>query len=104
MSNSTVVNNPEASRYEISVDAVLAGFADYVDGGEVLVLPHTEVFEGFEGQGLAAILVTGMLDDVRANGRVIRPDCPYVAGFLSKHPSYQDLIAGSLDVKAMPES
>ena len=93
MSNTTVANNPEASRYEISVDDVLAGFADYVDGGEVLVIPHTEVSEGFEGQGLAAILVTGMLDDVRANGRVIRPDCPFVASFLEKHLSYQDLTA-----------
>ena len=93
MSNTSVANNPEASRYEISVNDALAGFADYVDRGEVLVIPHTEVFEGFEGQGLAAILVTGMLEDVRAYGRVIRPDCPFVASFLDKHPSYQDLIA-----------
>lgn len=93
MSNPTVVNNPEASRYEISVDGVLAGFTDYVDEGEVLVMPHTEVFDDFEGQGLAAILVTGALDDVRANHRVVRPDCPYVARFLGKHPAYQDLVA-----------
>lgn len=93
MSNPTVVKNPEASRYEISVDGVLAGFVDYVDEGEVLVMTHTEVFDDFEGQGLAAILVTGALDDVRANGRVVRPDCPYVARFLGKHPAYQDLVA-----------
>ena len=93
MSNPTVVNNSEASRYEISVDGVLAGFADYVDEGEVLVMTHTEVFDDFEGQGLAAILVTGVLDDVRANDRVVRPDCAYVAGFLAKHPAYRDLVA-----------
>lgn len=93
MSNTTVANNPEASRYEISVDGVLAGFTEYVDKGDVLVFPHTEVFEEFRGQGIAAILVTGALDDVRANGRVIRPLCPYVAGFLRKHPDYRDLVA-----------
>ena len=93
MSNPTVVNNSEASRYEISVDGVLAGFTDYVDEGEVLVMAHTEVFDDFEGQGLAAILVTGVLDDVRANDRVVRPDCAYVAGFLAKHPAYRDLVA-----------
>lgn len=93
MTTTTVANNPETSRYEISVDGVLAGFTEYIDKGDLLVFPHTVVFEEFDGQGLAAILVTGALDDVRANGRVIRADCPYVAGFLRKHPEYQDLLA-----------
>ncbi|MEO6472086.1 MAG: GNAT family N-acetyltransferase [Aeromicrobium sp.] len=89
----TVENNAARSRYEISVDGILAGFTEYVDQGDVLVFPHTEVFEEFGGLGLAAILVTQALDDVRANGRVIRPLCPYVAGFIAKHPEYQDLVA-----------
>jgi len=100
MSNPTVADNPGTSRYEISVDGVLSGFTSYADEGEVLVFVHAEVFEEFAGQGLAAILVTGALDDVRAKGRLIRPLCPYVAGFLGKHPDYQNLVAGYLDVKA----
>jgi predicted GNAT family acetyltransferase len=93
MSTTTVANNPEASRYEIGVDGVLAGFSEYVDRGEVRVFLHTEVSEEFAGRGLAATLVTGALDDVRASGRLIRPLCPYVAAFLRKHPDYRDLVA-----------
>ena len=101
MTTPTFANNPEASRYEISVDVppqaggapVLAGFTEYVDEGDILVFPHTEVFDGFEGQGLGATLVTGALDDVRANGRLIRADCPYVRRFLRKHPEFKDLVA-----------
>lgn len=93
MTNTTVANNPEKSRFEISVDGALAGFTEYYEEGEILVFPHTKIFDEFGGQGLAAILVTGALDDVRANGRLIRADCPYVAGFLQKHPDYQDLLA-----------
>ncbi|MGZ5366886.1 GNAT family N-acetyltransferase [Aeromicrobium sp.] len=93
MSSPTVADNPQASRYEVSVAGKIAGFTEYVDTGGILVFPHTVVFEEFEGQGLAAILVTGALDDVRAKGRLIRADCPYVAGFLARHPYYQDLAA-----------
>lgn len=92
MSRTTVTNNPEASRYEITVDGVLAGFSRYVDKGDVLVVMHTEVAEEFAGRGVAATLVTGELDDVRANGRRIQPLCPYVEAFLRKHPDYQDLV------------
>ena len=93
MSIPTVANNSDNSRYEISVDGRLAGFTEYVDKGDILVFPHTQLFDEFAGQGLGAILVTGALDDVRANGRLIRADCTYVRRFLGKHPEYKDLIA-----------
>ena len=93
MSAHLVIDNAEKSRYEIHVDGLLAGFTEYVDEGEVLVFPHTEIAPDFNGQGLAAILVTEALDDVRAKGRLIRPDCPYVAAFIAKHPDYHDLVA-----------
>lgn len=93
MSAHLVTNNPEKSRYEIHVDGLLAGFTEYVDQGDLLVFPHTEIAPDYSGQGLAAILVTEALDDVRAKGRVIRPVCPYVAAFIAKHPDYQDLVA-----------
>jgi hypothetical protein len=87
-----VSDNPENSRYEIRIDGVLAGISEYVDRGEVRVFRHTEVLEGFAGQGLAATLVTEALEDVRAAGGLIRPLCPYVAAFLRKHPEFQDLV------------
>ena len=93
MSTPTVANNPGNSRYEISVDGKLAGFTEYVDTGDILVFPHTVVLDEFEGQGLGAILVTGALGDVRANGRLIRVECPYIRRFLRKHPEYRDLLA-----------
>lgn len=93
MTTTTVADNPEASRYEISVDGVLAGYTEYIDKGTLLVFPHTEIFEAFAGRGLAATLVTEALDDVRSRGLLIRPDCPYVAGFLRKHRDYRDLVA-----------
>jgi uncharacterized protein len=34
------------------------------------------------------------LDDARARGLRVRPDCPFVARFIRAHPEYQDLVTG----------
>lgn len=95
MSTNKVVHNTDEQRYEIHVDGILAGFTQAKDksGTDVVVFPHTEVFEQFEGQGLASELVAGALDDVRVRGKKISPKCPYVARFVQKHSDYADLLA-----------
>ncbi len=80
-------------RYEILVDGEVAGFTEVKEGDDgVLAFPHTEIADRFEGQGLASRLVRGALDDVRAQGRLIHPFCPYITSWLEKHEDYQDLV------------
>jgi predicted GNAT family acetyltransferase len=92
MSNE-VVHNADEQRYEIHVDGVLAGFTVAEEKGDTVVFPHTVVFDEFEGQGLASVLVTGALDDVRRRGKRVVATCPYVSRFISRHAEYQDLVA-----------
>jgi predicted GNAT family acetyltransferase len=87
-----VRDNAERSRYELFVDGELAGIADYRLHGDQVVLPHTEIDRAKRGQGLGAILVQGALDDVRANGKTVVPQCWYVAEFIDEHPDYQALL------------
>lgn len=89
----TVVHNKDEQRYEIHVDGILAGFTQAVEDGEVVTMPHTEVFDQFEGQGLASELVGGALDDIRVRGRKVVAECPYVARFIKQHADYGDLVA-----------
>ena len=89
----TVSLNADKQRYEILVDGTLAGITQAVEDGEIVTMPHTKVFDEFEGQGLASALVTGALDDIRARGLKIVAECPYVANFVVKHPEYADLLA-----------
>jgi predicted GNAT family acetyltransferase len=89
-----VRHNAERSRYELWADAELAGIADYDTAGTtVMVFPHTEISPAMRGQGLAAVLVRAALDDVRAAGHTVDPQCWYVAQFIDQHPEYQDLLA-----------
>jgi predicted GNAT family acetyltransferase len=89
-----VRHDADASRYELLVDDVLTGVADYEDDGDALVFFHTEVDPGRRGKGLGGALVQGALDDVRRNGRAIVARCPFVAHFVDEHPEYRDLLAG----------
>jgi len=88
-----VRKNSEKSRYELILDAVVVGVADYRQQGDVLVFPHTEVKASLRGRGMGARLVQGALDDARANGQRVVPRCWYVAEFIEANPEYRDLLA-----------
>jgi len=89
----TVRNNPERSRYEITLDGSLVGAADYYESGNALVFPHTEIDAELRGQGLGEQLVRAVLDDVRITGRKIVPRCWFVAEFVALNPEYGNLVA-----------
>lgn len=94
MSDETVEVRKGEARYEVVVDGEVAGFTEVREQPDgVLSFPHTVVEERFEGRGLASVLVRGALDDVRAAGATIAPRCPYVRGWIAKHPEYRDLVA-----------
>lgn len=87
-----ISENDGAQRYEIHVGDKLAGFAEFRPVGNARMLPHTEIFEGFEGQGLASRLIKHALDDVRARGLNVVPMCPFVAAYIRDHREYTDLV------------
>ena len=89
----TVADNPEKSRFEVSIDGTLAGFADYeIDSGAVIFV-HTRVFDEYEGRGLAGRLAKESLAMVRDAGGTIVPRCSYIRSYVQKHtPEYDDLL------------
>lgn len=84
--------NADEQRYEIHVDGTLAGFIRARVTDDTVDLFHTEVFDEFEGQGLAGQLATAALDDVREQGKKVIATCPYIASYISKHDEYADLL------------
>lgn len=83
--DTTVSRNDEASRYEIRVGDVLAGFAKFDQRTGEIRFVHTEVDPAFQGKGLASILAAGALADAAASGDTIVPYCPYIAKYLKSH-------------------
>lgn len=91
-----VRRNDGDQRYEAWVDGVLAGFADFQVTDVLIVFTHTEVGDAYEGQGVGSAIARYALDDVRATGtHQVLPMCPFIKGWMQRHPEYQDLAYGA---------
>ncbi len=87
----TVTDAAERNRFEAHVGGELAGFAQYVRTSDLVVYPHTEVDEAFEGRGVGGVLARAALDDARERGLLVLATCPFIAGWMRRHPEYADL-------------
>lgn len=84
-------NNTDKNRYELSVDGHLAAtYYRLADG--VITFIHTEVPDALAGRGVGSKLIKGALDQVRAAGLKVVPQCPFVRAYIEKHPDYADLL------------
>lgn len=89
---SEVTDSKDRSRYELLLDGHTA-FAAYRIDGDVVIFTHTIVPPELQGQGVASHLIKAALDDVRAQGRKLVPQCEFVAAYIDKHPEEADLVA-----------
>ncbi len=92
MTDATVVDNPQADRFEITVDGEPAGQVAYRRSGSTIEFTHTTVDPSFEGRGLGSVLVREALDTTRAQHLAVLPSCPFVRRYIQRHPEYTDLV------------
>lgn len=84
-------DNPEARRYELSVDGGVAVMTYNLNPPQ-LMITETLVPEALEGRGLASRLAAAVVADARARRLVLLPVCPYLAGWLRKHPEHANIV------------
>jgi predicted GNAT family acetyltransferase len=89
----TIVRNDSARRYELTVDGVLAGTAQFRTRPDTIVFTHTVVKPEYEGRGLGSRLAKFVLDDAVARGERIVPVCPFIAAYLREHGGYEASVA-----------
>jgi uncharacterized protein len=85
-------DRPETRRYEVTVDGVPAGFADYERSEGRITFTHSEMDDAFAGRGLAGLLARKSLDDARAAQESVLPMCPFYRSWIQRHPDYTDLV------------
>jgi predicted GNAT family acetyltransferase len=88
-----VHHDAEQQRYEYVVDGEALAIAEYRRDGDTVVMHHTYTDPRYRGRGYAARVVAAALDDVRARGLQVVPQCWFVAEFVASHPEYRDLVA-----------
>ena len=85
-----VTRNDARHRFEATVDGHTAVLT-YRETGDRVALIHTEVTPELRGRGIADALARAALDDARSRGLRVRPFCPFVQAFITRHPEYADL-------------
>jgi hypothetical protein len=86
-----VVMNEQARRFEAHLGDETA-FAEYVIHNGAMVLPHTVVPPAFAGKGVASALAIAALGYARDHGLTVKPSCPFMAGYIQKHPEWADIV------------
>ena len=88
-----LVDNTAAGRFELHRAEDLVGWLYYTHlSPNRYALRHTEVESRHQHQGVAGAMVRRVLDEIRIREGTITAICPYVADFLSRTPTYDDLI------------
>ncbi|MEV8509977.1 GNAT family N-acetyltransferase [Actinoplanes sp. NPDC051475] len=91
-----VTDVPERERFEARDDeGTLAGVLTYQLTGSIVAYTHTKTEPAFEGQGVGSALARAAMDDAKARSRTVVPICPFLSGWLDKHPEYESLLARS---------
>ncbi len=92
----TFTDNTEQRRFELHVDGELQGWAEYLPAGQSVILAHTEVLEGHEGEGLGGRIVRATLEAVAADGKTVLPTCPFAAAYIKRNPELASFVDPSL--------
>ena len=87
--------NTQQNRYEAVGNGQVIGFAEFIDRGDRVVMPHTEVDPAHEGEGIGGQIAEFALQDLKSTGRKVQPSCAFIAGYIQKNPQYLDLVADS---------
>lgn len=91
-----VTDNPQASRFELHIGDELAGRVDYLPAGDSVIIAHTEVADGHEGEGLGGVLVRAALEGIHAQGKTAIPTCPFAAAYIRRHPELDEYVKPAL--------
>ena len=90
--DTSVVDNPQASRFELRVDGEAAGFLTYERADGLVSFTGLTTDLRRAGQGLGLVLVRRALDAADAEGWLVLPVCPFVRDYIRRHPVYLDLV------------
>ena len=91
MAETSVVDNPRESRFELDVDGFKA-LACYRAEGDGVALTHTEVPKELEGRGIGSKLAQGVVETLRQTNRKATLECSFMAAYAAKHPEVHDVV------------
>lgn len=98
MENYKLIDNAALHQYEFRVGDLIPRI-EYIKtkNGEIY-LTHTEVPSALEGKGVGSNLVRQALEDIERQQLRLVPLCPFVAGYVQKHPEWKRLVMEGINI------
>ncbi|RMI31052.1 GNAT family N-acetyltransferase [Nocardia stercoris] len=90
----TVARNDAQHRFEVWYGDRLAGFAEFRERDRDIVFIATEVDTEFTAIGLGDVLVREAVEDVIERDLLVVARCPFLKGWLDKHPEFDAHVVG----------
>jgi predicted GNAT family acetyltransferase len=87
-----VTHNAKSRRFETGAAEGALAFLLYTIEGNHITLEHTFVPVQLRGTGVGANLARAALSEARRRHWRVIAHCPYVAGFITRHPEFADLV------------
>ena len=92
LADASVVDVPEASRYELLLDGRRIGLLAYRRSAGRIAFTHTEIAASCERRGFGSRLAEAALKDARRDGLDVVPLSPFIARYVERHPEYAPLV------------
>ena len=98
MENYKLIDNVALHQYEFRIGDLIPRI-EYIKtkNGEIY-LTHTEVPSALEGKGVGSSLVRLALEDIERQQLRLVPLCPFVAGYVQKHPEWKRLVMEGINI------
>ena len=96
--NYTLINNEAKKQYEFHIDNHIPRIEYILVPGKIF-LTHTEVPRELEGQGIGSAIIKAALEDVEKRELTLVPMCPFVAGYIKKHPEWKKLVLKGINIE-----
>ena len=98
MENYKLIDNVALHQYEFRIGDLIPRI-EYIKtkNGEIY-LTHTEVPSALEGKGVCSSLVRLALEDIERQQLRLVPLCPFVAGYVQKHPEWKRLVMEGVNI------
>ena len=94
-----LIDNNKDHQYELHVEKGIAKIEYIITKNEEIYLTHTEVPPAMEGKGIGSQLVEKALKNIEERKLTLVPLCPFVAGYIQKHPEWKRIVKKGIIIK-----
>lgn len=93
-----LIDNEERHQYEFHIERYIPRIEYIKSKNGEIYLTHTEVPAELEGKGIGSQLVEKALTDIESKDLRLVPLCPFVVGYIHKHPDWKRIVMRGINV------